>query len=403
MTEPRTTELKSTPWWTKALLIIGGTVAALVVATLILKLFPGLIGGDTAHRKEAGSSVQFTFRPSDGDLFPALPGRIRPPANNEPLQSFTIAWDADGFRVPAKTADHYPIAAFGDSFTEGYNSPLPWPDKLAELLNVPVRNYGYRGYGPLEEKRVVQEFAPKEARSWMLLEFFAGNDLGDIQKSTLIQERSPLDILPKLAQDSADNMATQAAANAGAHYDFPMPVIIGGNYYEMAFLTYYIWRQLAPPEGFAASRTVKLFGDTLDAMGTAVPQQTCKALIFVPSKEQLYYPYIHPASRQWLRGSAYLPFLDKNGLLQIQPSPITPEQEQTILKHLTDQRDAIAALVASKPGWHFVDLLPVFQKHVDAGELLYYPYDSHWTQDGHNLAAQTIAEAMRNTPNCPLN
>ena len=37
-----------------------------------------------------------------------------------------------------------------------------------------------------------------------------------------------------------------------------------------------------------------------------------------------------------------------------------------------------------------------------AGELVYYPYDSHWNQAGHNLAAQTIADAMRNIPGCPL-
>jgi len=47
-------------------------------------------------------------------------------------------------------------------------------------------------------------------------------------------------------------------------------------------------------------------------------------------------------------------------------------------------------------------LLPVFQQHVDAGELLYYPYDTHWNQDGQDLAAQTIAAALQNIEGCPL-
>jgi hypothetical protein len=42
------------------------------------------------------------------------------------------------------------------------------------------------------------------------------------------------------------------------------------------------------------------------------------------------------------------------------------------------------------------------QAHVNQGELLYYPYDSHWNQAGHDLAAQTIAETMQSTADCPL-
>ena len=82
-----------------------------------------------------------------------------------------------------------------------------------------------------------------------------------------------------------------------------VPVIIGGNYYEMVFLTYYLWRQLAPPEGFAASKTFQIFADTLTQIEQDTPE-TCRALIFIPTKEQLYYPYVYPSERQWLRQNA---------------------------------------------------------------------------------------------------
>jgi hypothetical protein len=48
----------------------------------------------------------------------------------------------------------------------------------------------------------------------------------------------------------------------------------------------------------------------------------------------------------------------------------------------------------------FIDLLPAFEEAVARGDLLYYPYDTHWNQAGHNLAAQVIAEALRGEPGC---
>lgn len=389
-----------TPFWQRALLMLAGVGFALIVLIVVLKLFPNLVRAtNPEQRTAAGTTIQIQFRPMDGDLFAALPGKIRPPENNEPMTDFSLTWDADSFRVPAQPAETYPIAVFGDSFTEGYNVPLPYPDKLAELLNTPVRNYGYRGYGPRETAAAMHDFAGREPRQWVLYGFFAGNELGDVTRSAVADERSPLAMLGFLAEQSAEQVATQSAINASEHYDFPMPVIIGGSYYDMAFLTYYLFRQLAPPEGFAASRTFQLFEEALDKMTASAPD-ACKALIFIPTKEQLYYPYIYPTERQYLRQNAYIPVIDSSGLLQIEPTPLAEADEPDMIAHLTDQRDAIKALIESQPGWHFIDLLPTFQSHVDTGELLYYPYDSHWNQAGHDLAAQIIADQMNTITEC---
>ncbi len=389
-----------TPLWQRVLLMLGGIGFALILLILALQLFPNLMRStNPEQRSEARTTMRIQFRPLDGDLFAALPGKIRPPESNEPMTDFSLTWDADSFRIPAQQAEHYPIAAFGDSFTEGYNVPLPYPDKLAELLNIPVRNYGYRGYGPRETAATMRDFAEREPRQWVLYGFFAGNELGDVTRSVVADERSPLAMLGFLAEQSAEQVATQAAINTSEHYDFPMPVIIGGNYYDMAFLTYYLFRQLAPPEGFAASRTFQLFEEAVDEMTASAPD-VCKALIFIPTKEQLYYPYIYPSERQYIRQNAYKPVLDTSDLLQIEPAPLAEADEADMIAHLTDQRDAVKTLIESKLGWYFIDLLPTFQAHVDAGELLYYPYDSHWNQAGHDLAAQVIADQIRNISEC---
>ncbi len=394
---------KSTPGlWQKVLLMIGGVGFALLLATVVLSAFPNLIGGNRPlTRTQANTEIRVQFYHSNGDLFTSLPGRIRPPQDDALLADFTLAFDADSFRIPAMQAEHYPIAAFGDSFTEAPNAAAPWPDGVAARLGVPVRNYGFRSYGPLEVQNTVREFANRETRTWLLYAFFSGNDLGDANRSAALAERSPLYLLPQLAEQAAREMSTQVAQSESEHYDFPMPVIIGGNYYEMAFLTYYLFRQLAPPEGFAASRTFEIFAEAVDDITANTPGM-CHALIFIPTKEQLYYPYIHPAVRQYLRDNAYRAVLDGNRMLQLEAAPLAEADEPAFITGLTALRDAVRDFMATQSGWQFIDLLPVFQEHVDAGELLYYPYDSHWNQAGHDLAAQVIADALRDVPGCPL-
>lgn len=386
-------------------LLLGGlgVGVALLLATLVLALFPGLIGGEAPYeRGNSGVSLDVEVRTTDGDMFAWFPGRIRPPDEDVLLAAFRLAWDADGFRVPARTAERYPIAAFGDSFTEAANVAFPWPDKLAEYLDVPVRNYGYRDYGPLEEARAVQEFAPKEPRTWLLYAYFSGNDLSNNNRTTLIEERSPFFLMPHLAERAAGKIATQQPLPTAEHYDYPLPVIIGGNFYQMVFFPSYIWAQLAPPEGFEPSRTFQIVGEQLDVMAAAVPPETCRALIFSPTKEQLYYRYIYETDRQWIRGVGEAPYIDANGLLLWQSHAYSEAEEADLLAHFYDQRDAIARLTVAKAGWHFIDLLPAFEESVGRGELLYYPYDTHWNQAGHDLAARVIADYLQSVPDCPL-
>jgi hypothetical protein len=51
--------------------------------------------------------------------------------------------------------------ALGDSYTEAANVARPWPDVLAERSGLAVRNLGFRGYGPVEELRVLRDYGVK--------------------------------------------------------------------------------------------------------------------------------------------------------------------------------------------------------------------------------------------------
>lgn len=383
----------------KVLLIAVSCIVAFAATTLILMAFPRPFLGPPNYyeRLSPGQTMHYVFRETDGDLFVALPGRVRPPEKNHTLVDFTLAWDDDGFRQPAHPADAYPIAVFGDSFTEGFNVPVPYADRLAERLNIPVRNYGYRAFGPVEVAQAIRDYAPREQRRWMIYGYFSGNDLGDGIRAPKIDTHSPLAVWQALFQRFQWNNRAQPRYDPGVHYDNPMPVIIGDKYYEQVFLPYYLYWHLEPSEGFAASRNFKMLAQQLQVIDSGVSAETCRALVFIPTKEQLYYPYIYPTERQWLRGIMHRLVIDSDGIIQFASAPITEMDEPDFVAKLHSQRDAVHALVNSLPGWQFIDLLPAFEEAASRGEMLYYTYDSHWNQAGHDLAAEVIAAALSGT------
>jgi hypothetical protein len=388
-----------TPLWQKLALVIGGFIFAVVAVILVLALFPGLVP-DTSARGEAGTSLDVTFRYSDGDMFVLQRGRVKPPEEDVIIGQWTLKWDADGFRVPAMTAQHYPIAALGDSFTEGANVARPWSDVLASLLDVPVRNYGYRGYGPIEMAQVAEQFLDDDARSWVLYAHFSGNDLTNANRRDAI-ERSPLarmEWLLRQAEANAELMAIEPTDDA----IYPVPVIIGGSYYELAFYEELLWWQVAPEGGFLGTATFNTIGDSLDTVGAQVSDETCRAVIFIPSKEQIYYPYIYPSSRNLFNQSFHETVIDDANRVVLGGATLPREEIDAYIARLGEQRAAIGEL-AEQQGWFFIDLLEPFQEAAAQEQLLYYIYDGHWNQEGHNLAAKTIAEFMQTqTDKCPL-
>jgi hypothetical protein len=385
------------------LALIGfGCLLAFGLATAVLMAAPTLVFGSTEYRQRISSSqaMQISFRPADGDLFVAMPGSIRPPADNSPLTQFAIQWDPNGFRLPAQPRDVYSIAVFGDSFTEGFNVERPYADVLAAALDTGVYNYGYRAYGPLEIAEAAQQFAGAPSREWVLYGYFSGNDLGDTVRPPKLDTRTVNSAWQALFDRFNPPLTDPYQLPAHDRYDFPKPVIIGGRYYDLAFLWYYWWWQRVPEAeqaAFMRSKNVNILDDSLNTIAASAPD-ACKALVFIPTKEQLYYPYIYESERQWILGNANTLVLDEEETIRIVPEPLSQQAESAFIDSLNGQHDLIRALILAKPEWTFIDLLPAFAAAVAQGELLYYPYDTHWNQAGHDLAGNIIAQALRTLP-----
>ncbi|HVQ29618.1 MAG TPA: hypothetical protein VMV21_08575, partial [Vicinamibacteria bacterium] len=108
-------------------------------------------------------------------------GYLPPDLVRHAAYRFPFVTDAEGFRNSANTSTVPVVAAIGDSFTDAMTLPveLGWPARLASLLGVSVRNYGTAGFGPPQELRVLEEYALPRRPRFVVLGFFAGNDLQD--------------------------------------------------------------------------------------------------------------------------------------------------------------------------------------------------------------------------------
>jgi hypothetical protein len=55
-----------------------------------------------------------------------------------------------------------------------------------------------------------------------------------------------------------------------------------------------------------------------------------------------------------------------------------------------DDQARLLADFAAEHEMLYLDLTPIFQQEAGASVELYYPFDTHWNQLGHNLAAEAI-------------
>src|ERR1019366_7495857 len=99
------------------------------------------------------------------------------------VHRYAFHTDGEGFRNAA-TRDPIEVAALGDSFTDALTmaADAAWPAQLERRLGLVVQNYGTAGFGPQQERLVLQDFALTHHPRVVVLAFFAGNDIRDAER-----------------------------------------------------------------------------------------------------------------------------------------------------------------------------------------------------------------------------
>lgn len=366
------------PAWVLNLILIGTGIAfALALIGIVLLIFPQL----------RPNTIRFTIEM--GDIFYHQAAWMTPPENGkEVLATYWLEWDADGFRVPHWRADDYQVVALGDSFTEAPNAPKPWPDVLATALDMPVRNLGFRGFGPREEMQSFEIYGNPQKVDTVVIGFFEGNDL-----SNAYTTRNN-DFEPPSAVTDRSMIPTDISAIPDRDERYPMQIAISGEISDIALLEGYVWMLNGNYETYRDSRNLALTERNWRTIADLAPQ-ACVIVAYFPDKSHIYLPYLTADDQPILMQKTMETVLDsRNRLIQQAAPEMTFE---TLLENLDNQRDAVAEAAASI-SLPFIDLTPVLAEAAAKGELTYYTYDTHWNQRGHELAGNVIAEFVKSSP-----
>jgi hypothetical protein len=379
-------------WFIGRLLLMawGLGLAGLGVYVLLLA-FPQLLPAslrDPLDQRQKNQTWGVRYHLSDGDLFYHQPGQVKPPLEDALLSEHQVIWDAEGFRQPQTPADDYPIIVLGDSYTEAWMAAQPWPDVLAAELQTPVRNLAYRGYGPAEYVEILREYG-QTGPQWLLVGFFEGNDLQNIATSAGIGEpNGELELLGNLLDRALDPPDYEIVESPDGNYKYPLALYIGDKFYELGFYDFYLWILNAERATYDDSQNIAAYRQGLRDMAALSPG-ACRAIVYLPSKEHIYFPYAEPYGRRWVLEGGMETLLEE-GWLNGRPEIVDFD---LWLSRRGNLRDSLRAATAAE-GWLFFDLTPIFEARAEAGEMLYLTYDTHWNQAGQLLAGQEVARLM---------
>ena len=306
---------------------------------------------------------------------------------------YVATTNAEGFR-PNSAGPPYEIVLVGDSFLAmGEDDASTLSERLRAVSGRATFNLSRSWYGPYQYLELLKRYGLALRPKVVLLGFYAGNDIEDIreyhrwrreQRYYFYADHAQRPFFVRYAIALTDTGAFLRETLAKRLARQPRPGTPGapGEIHPNLGLVR-VGAQVVPmvfgewnPEGSAAQLLATAEWQALHALLTEF-HHLCRAsgilpvLLYIPSKSQVYVEYATAHSgRQFVQAAA-------------QQRPIR-----------TNMVAAITTL-AQQVELPLINLLPYFEQQAEAGRLLYYPFDTHWSGEGIQAAADYIWYALQ--------
>jgi lysophospholipase L1-like esterase len=376
---------------------------------------------DTARygrRLRAGVNAESDWQYGDivrmGFISPAVSPGVR--------RHFQFRTDAEGFRNDT-VRQRVNIAALGDSFTDALTVPVEasWPMRLQQRLGVSVQNYGTAGFGPQQELLVLRDFVVRHRPSHVVLAYFAGNDLFDAERFEEFQqsghaEASALGWPIKDVYDRADTWFVTSALSASASWlahrqrpfvvsaataEPPRDAVIAarapfdgglfsvqvqGRLLQWAFMPPYLNTLNDSERELRARRGWRLTRDAILAMQHVSRDAGADfTVMFLPFKSQVYWPLLERSVTADELHRALEFYLKDNG----RPIDVDAMRRNRLAQN------AMLRDFCQSAGIPLLDTTPMLQQHVERGENVYFPDESHLNEIGQRLGADALADFLQ--------
>ena len=296
-----------------------------------------------------------------------------------------------GFRVNSSKPP-YRIIVIGDSFIEiGENDKNTLSEYLNKITGLSSFNLGRVWYGPFQYLEVLKLYGLKLHPRYAILCFFSGNDIKDIKEyikwlrggnyyhfslSKTFFERYTIAVIDTISYvyDLIHNsFRTKKFKNQieSTHPELGV-IMLKNKYVEMAFA---YWNQPESSEQLLSSEEWQIFGSLVREFKNLCSENgIIPIIVYIPTKIEVHGEYFSSKS-----GSYFLKKIKEQLVFQ--------NNSSNAMEKLT--KDINIKLI---------NLLPHFRKLAADGELLYYPFDTHWNPSGRKAAAEFIATSLGVNP-----
>lgn len=301
--------------------------------------------------------------------------------------------NAEGFR-PNSAGPPYEIVLIGDSFLAmGEDDASTLSERLRAVSGHATFNLSRSWYGPYQYLELLKRYALVLRPKVVLLGFYAGNDIDDIREYHRWRRehryyfyadhaQRPFVVRYAIALTDTGAFLRDTIAKRLARPPRPgTPGAPGAIHPNLGLVQ--VGAQVVPmvfgdwnPQGSAAQLLATAEWQALQALLTEF-HHLCRAegilpvLLYIPSKSQVYTEYVTPRSGSRVVQAA------------ARQRPIR-----------TNMVEAITTL-AQQVELPLINLLPYFEQQAAAGRLLYYPFDTHWSGEGIQAAADYIGHELQ--------
>lgn len=384
------------------------------VATILMVLLPSLVAIDliaravrngryvedlTSYHRPPNYSSRTTFLdiPQAKRTYPNL-------APGYPAIDCRFTCDARGFRN-AQALEACDAVVIGDSFTEGsgVSDEHPWCVALAARTNLAIYNAGMSGGNTHDYLLNLENVGLKLRPRLAMVLLYEGNDFRgtgiasdrDERDDSVARSRIGLFFKTSPLVLAGRRFTENCLAPINANGWFPnaqalelMPLLIGppGAQRPYTFDPKDMLLLNQTAEQFTGGRG---FQDTRRAileMASACRKQGVRLLIvYAPSKPHILLPLIPPERADKLHDFLSLV---KRGL------PPADQLRTLLLERAGVGEQAVADLCRGE-GIEFVSLTGPLRDALQVGRQAYFSYDQHWTPEGHQVVADTLADYLR--------
>jgi hypothetical protein len=381
--------------------MVLGLAAGLLLLEAVLRLNPHLLLRGMAAAAPIDAPLMasdYAIRYADADLFFWHAALIQPilPEQNQIEAQVHFETDEFGFPNAAPLPPQAAVVVLGRSFSQGAQASDPWPRQLAQATGQVVVNLAQPASGIELKHQYLRQFGFPRHPRWIVLEVLPSMDIlgfgpdPDTQIAAL-----PFPLAQTLARRFVPTVPPAARSTI-----YPLSVQVGANSHNLVFFSYYLAALSVNRHDIEASRQWASYQQAvLDLSTDARAHGSCAALLYAPTKEELFFSLAANPQELAPALAAGWPawrLAPDGSLVQDAVAPVDAAQ----LQSQAGAARAVVADFAAARQLVFVDPTAEMQAAARRGDDPFMTYDSHWSATGHAIVAGAVADALQ-SHTCP--